>query len=117
MDDANDFALDWIAAFNAGDLPRILSHYADAVELISPIYLDFTGGESDQVSGKTALAGYFGAALTRHPDLRFTLLEVARGTRSLCLRYHSNVGDRIAMECFERDASGKALRVTCHYID
>jgi hypothetical protein len=22
-----------------------------------------------------------------------------------------------ALECFERDASGKALRVTCHYVD
>jgi len=117
MDDANDFALEWIAAFNARDLARILSHYADAVELTSPIYLDFTGGGSDRLSGKTALAGYFRAALARYPDLHFTLLEVARGTRSLCLRYHSNVGERIAMECFERDLSGKALRVTCHYVD
>ena len=90
--------------------------YADAVELISPIYLDFTGGESDQVSGRTALARYFGTALARHPDLRLTLIE-ARSTRSLCLRYRSSVGDRIVMECFERDASGKALRVTCHYVD
>lgn len=117
MDDANDFALEWIAAFNAGDLARILSHYADTVELTSPIYLDFTGGKSDRVWGKMALAGYFRTALARHPDLRFTLIEVARGTRSVCLRYHSSVGDRIAMECFERDASGKALRVTCHYVD
>lgn len=117
MDDANELAIEWIAAFNSGDLARILSHYADTVELISPIYLDFTGGESDQVSGKPALARYFGTALARHPDLRFTLIEVARGTRSLCLRYHSSVGDRIAIECFERDASGKAIRVMCHYVD
>lgn len=117
MDDANDFALDWIAAFNAGDLARILSHYTDTVELISPIYLDFTGDLSDRVSGKIALADYFGSALARHPDLRFTVLDVAKGSRGLCLRYHSNVGDRIAMECFERDASGKAFRVTCHYVD
>lgn len=117
MDDANAFALEWIAAFNAGDLTRILSHYADGIELISPVYRDFTAGVSDQVSGKAALAGYFGAALARHPGLRFTLLEIANGTRGLCLRYHSNVGDRIAMECFERDASGKAFRVICHYVD
>lgn len=117
MDDANAFALDWIAAFNAGDLARILSHYTDTVELISPIYRDFTGGVSDEVSGRAALAGYFAAALARHPELRFTLLDVGRGTRGLCLRYHSNIGDRVAMECFERDSSGKAFRVTCHYVD
>lgn len=117
MDDAHRFALRWIAAFNAGDLSEILSHYADTVELTSPLYLGFTRGRSDQLWGKTALADYFGAALERYPDLRFTLLDVARGTRSVCLRYHSNVGDRTAMECFERDASGKALRVTCHYVD
>ena len=115
MDEADDFARNWIAAFNTGDLALILSHYAEEVELISPIYLAFTEGRSDKVSGKAALAGYFEMALARYPELHFTLLEIARGTRSVCLRYHSNIGDRIAIECFERDAAGKAARVTCHY--
>nr|WP_047167063.1 nuclear transport factor 2 family protein [Sphingomonas sp. Y57] len=114
---ATAFAADWVAAFNGHDLARILSHYADDIELISPIYLDFSGGATDMLSGKEALRDYFGAALERYPELRFTLLEVAEGTRGLCLRYHSNIGDRIAMECIERDAAGRARRAVCHYVD
>lgn len=110
------FAEDWIDAFNAHDLPRILSHYAADVRLISPLYREFSGGLTDTASGVDALAGYFGAALARYPHLRFTLLDVAEGTRGPCLRYHSNLGDRIAMECFERGADGRATRVLCHYV-
>lgn len=111
------FAEEWVDAFNAHDLERILAHYAEDVVLISPIYLQFTEGRSDEVSGIAALRDYFGAALARYPALRFTLLEVADGARGPCLRYHSNLGDRIAMECFELDGSGRAKRVLCHYND
>lgn len=109
------FASEWIAAFNAHDLAQILSHYADDVELISPIYRDFTQGRTDQLQGKIELSRYFAAALERYPDLHFTLLDVAEGTRGLCLRYRTNLGDRIAMECIECDATGQARRVLCHY--
>lgn len=32
--DITDFAHEWIAAWNAHDLERILAHYADDVELV-----------------------------------------------------------------------------------
>ena len=34
---AEQFAADWIAAWNSHDLDRIMTHYADDVELISPV--------------------------------------------------------------------------------
>jgi len=111
-----EFARDWIEAFNAKDLDRILSHYAPEVELVSPLYLRFTGGLADTVRGSEALRSYFETAIQRFPELRFSLLEVAEGCGSVCIRYHSNLGDRIAMECFERGPHGAALRVTCHYV-
>jgi len=113
--DAEAFAAEWIDAFNARDLFRILDHYGDAIELVSPIYREFTGGATDRLSGKPALADYFGTALALYPELHFTLLDVAKGTRSLCLRYLSNIGDRHAIECFEFGPDGKASRVLCHY--
>jgi ketosteroid isomerase-like protein len=115
--DAQAFAVDWIAAFNAADLPRMLSHYAPTIALTSPVYLRFTEGRTDTVSGLADLETYFSTALARYPGLHFTLLEVATGTTGLCIRYHTNLGDRIAMECFERGSDGKALRVICHYVE
>ncbi len=114
--DGRAFAEKWIAAFNAHDLERILSHYDGEVELISPLYLQFTQGSSDHVHGIEALRRYFGTALQRYPELRFTLLDVGEGTRGPCIRYHSNLGDRIAIECFELDTAGRATRVLCHYV-
>jgi ketosteroid isomerase-like protein len=114
--DAQAFAEDWIEGFNSKDLARILPHYTDDVKLISPIYLRWTDGRTDTVVGVDELERYFATALQRYTDLRFTLLEVAEGTRSLCIRYHTNLGGRIAMECFERNEAGKAERVTCHYV-
>lgn len=110
------FGHEWVAAFNAHDLERILSHYAEEVELISPLYLQFTGGRTDTVRGIGELRHYFRNALQRHPQLCFTLLEIGEGTKGICLRYRTNIGDRTAMECFELDGSGRALRVLCHYV-
>lgn len=110
------FAEEWIDAFNARDLGRILSHYSEDIELISTLYLRFTEGGSDRVCGKEELRHYFVGALDRYPDLLFTLLEVGEGARGPCLRYHTNMGDQIAIECFELDKAGKASRVLCHYV-
>lgn len=112
---ADDFAREWIEAFNAHDLERIFSHYARDVRLISPLYLQFSEGRSDELNGIAELRRYFAAALRLYPQLRFSLLEVAQGSRGPCIRYHTNVGDRIAMEAIELDSSGKAARVLCHY--
>ena len=35
--EAQDFAQEWIAAWNSHDLDRILSHYAEDVEVTSPL--------------------------------------------------------------------------------
>lgn len=114
--DGRRFAEEWIETFNSHDLERILGHYAPTIELISPLYLRYTGGLSDAVHGIDGLRHYFGAALNRYPDLQFTLLEVATGSRGICIRYRSSPDGRMAMECIEFDAGGKAVRVLCHYV-
>lgn len=110
------FATEWIASFNAHDLNRILGHYHADIELVSPLYLRFTGGLSDRVQGIDALEAYFHQALQRFPDLSFDLIEIADGARGPCLRYRSSLDGRIAMEAFELDEADKAVRVLCHYV-
>lgn len=114
---ARRFAEEWIDAFNASDLDRILALYSPAIELVSPLYHRFTGGRTDTIRGIADLRAYFDGALGRFPALTFTLLDLAIGSRSICLRYHSNVADHVAMECFELDAAGRATRALCHYAD
>jgi hypothetical protein len=115
MTDYNAFAKEWVEAFNEHDLERILSHYAEDVRLVSPLYLQFNDGRNDELNGIAELRHYFGTALQRYPELRFNLLEVAEGSRGPCIRYHTNLGDRIAIEAIELNPSGKAARVLCHY--
>ncbi len=115
--EAVTLARDWIEAFNERDLERVMSHYAPGVELVSPVYLRFTGGTTDRLQGKDALRSYFAGALELHPELRFTLLEVAAGATSMVIRYRTSLGDQIAMECLELDDQRGATRVLCHYAD
>lgn len=111
-----EFAEEWIEAFNAHDVERILRHYHPDIILISPLYLVRTGGLSDQVSGIDALQAYFAGALSRYPDLHFHLLDIADGAHGPCLRYRSSIDGRIGFEAFELNGNGQATRVTCHYV-
>ena len=55
------FAEEWVAAWNAHDLPQILSHYAEDVVFLSPIAKQRMG--DGRVVGKDGLTAYWGPAL------------------------------------------------------
>jgi ketosteroid isomerase-like protein len=46
----------WLAAWNAHDLERILAHYSEDVELVSPFVAKLTGRSEGGVRGKAAFA-------------------------------------------------------------
>lgn len=108
-------AKDWVDAFNAHDLPRILAHYREDVELVSPVYLKVTDGKSAVCRGKPALEAYFSRGLSAYPDLRFSIINVFPGINSVCVYYHTSVGNRSACECMEFDSEGLIIRVLAHY--
>jgi SnoaL-like domain len=112
--DARAFAHDWIAAWNAHDLDRILGHYAPHVVLISPVATRLTGDPSGTLTGKDALRSYFHRGLERFPNLEFTLLEVLQGLSSLVLYYKNQRGTHTA-EFMEFNADGKVIRVVANY--
>lgn len=111
---AADFAAEWIAAWNARDLPRILSHYDDDFELSSPFIVDVAGEASGRLRGKAAVGAYWAKALERRPDLRFELIAVLRGMRSLVLHYRRQDGG-LAAEVFDLDERGRVVRSSAHY--
>ena len=114
---AIDFAprtQEWLAAWNAHDLERILAHYSDGVEFHSPFVTKLTGRADGIVHGKPALRDYFSSVLAAYPTLTFEFLRLYSGTNSCVLEYQS-VDQRRVAEHMELDSAGKVFRAQAHY--
>lgn len=111
---AERFAEAWIAAWNAHDLPRILSHYTDDFEMRSPRIVEIAAEPTGVLRGKEAVGAYWSKALTRVPDLHFELLGVFVGATGIALHYRNQAG-RLAIETFELDEEGHARSAAAHY--
>jgi hypothetical protein len=113
-DRAEQFAQEWIAAWNAHDLDSVLSHYSDDFEMSSPFIAAFTGEPSGTLKGKAAVGAYWRTAFERVPDLYFELLQVFVGTNSITLYYKSVFG-KLATEVLFFDTDGRVCRAFAHY--
>lgn len=102
---AEDFAAEWVAAWNSHDLDAVLSHYADNIVFHSPRIAAVMGAKLDFVAGKSALADYWGKALAAAKDLRFELDRVYIGSDSLTIAYRNHRGQNAA-ETFVFNAEG-----------
>jgi ketosteroid isomerase-like protein len=91
--DADAFAREWIAAWNAHDLDRILAHYAEGVVFSSPKAATITG--SSRVTGKAALRAYWQQALARSPHLQFELERIYSGADCISIAYVRNGALRV----------------------
>ena len=110
---AERFAAEWIAAWNAHDLARILAHYADDFEMSSPYIAQLLGEPSGTLRGKEAVGDYWRYALERTPALQFELVSTLVGVDSLVLYYKGARG--MAAEVFFFDAAGKVTKACAHY--
>ncbi len=114
MQDAGEFAANWIAAWNAHDLDRILALYSDDFEMSSPYISEVMGEPSGVLQGKPAIRAYWSKALAKFPDLSFELINVLAGANSIVINYYGR-GRRLAAEAFFLDAAGKIVRAAAHY--
>jgi len=111
---ADAFAAEWIAAWNARDLPRVLSHYTDDFEMSSPFIVEIAREPSGCLQGKERVRAYWQAALDKNPGLHFELLDVFIGPNSLALHYRKNSGKRAAEVLFFNE-QGLVYRAAAHY--
>jgi ketosteroid isomerase-like protein len=111
---ARRFAGEWIAAWNAHDLERILSLYAEDFEMASPYIVERLKEPSGTLRGKDAVRPYWSAALRAPPPLRFELLDVFVGVRSITLHYRS-VGRKVAAETLVFDDRGLVAQGFAHH--
>ncbi len=108
------FASQWIEAWNARDLDRILKHFARDVEFSSPFVSRILGRNENTVRGIAVLRVYFSCALNAYPDLKFVARRVYFGAQSLVIEYQSIEG-RLAAEMMEFNETGLVVRVRAHY--
>ena len=118
QDWAQKFAQEWIEAWNARDLGRVLSHYTDDFEMSSQFIAELTGEVSGTLKAKTQVGAYWQTALERFPDLTFELLEGFTGVNSITIYYRaglSTVLGKLATEVFFIGQDGKAFKAVAHY--
>ena len=108
-----EFEREWIGAWNAHDIDRILSHYRDDVRFVSP-FAARAGARHGEVRGLSALRDYFELALASYPELHFGPIAALGGIGSIALHYRS-VEDRLAIEVMELDVRGQVRRAAAHY--
>jgi ketosteroid isomerase-like protein len=111
---AQDFAKDWIEAWNSHDLDRILAHYDENVVLVSPIATKLLNNPQGIVNGKIALQAYFKKGLEAYPNLTFELIDVMWGISSVVLYYVNQNGTK-AGELIELTATGTVSKVIANY--
>ena len=113
-DEAWSLANQWVAAWNAHDLDLIMTHYDDAIELISPVAAGLLGMAEGKVAGRANLRAYFQRGLEAYPELHFHLEDVLWGIHSVVLYYTNQKGTRTA-EFMELSVGGKVIRVVANY--
>ncbi len=111
---AKELARDWVEAWNAHDLERILQHYEEDVTLTSPVAAERLGDPSGTVRGKAALRAYFALGLEAFPQLHFDLVDVMWGVSSVVL-YYVNQRGTMTGEVMELAPSGRVSRVLANY--
>jgi ketosteroid isomerase-like protein len=111
---ARQFAEEWIAAWNAHDLERILSHYDEDFEMSTPFIVKLMNVPTGTLKGKRAVGEYWRKALAKMPDLHFELINVFTSVDSICIHYKS-VLNLEAIEWVTFDKFGKATRAVAHY--
>jgi hypothetical protein len=113
-EEARRFAEHWIAAWNAHDLDRIMSHYDAEVELISPVAAQLLNDPQGRVVGNADLRAYFQKGLAAYPELHFDLQDVMWGVKSILLYYENQRGTRTG-EYMELSPRGMVVLVVANY--
>lgn len=111
---AQHFAEEWVTAWNAHDLERILSHYTDDFEMSSPLIVERMSEPSGKLKGKERIRPYWRQGLSAQPPLRFELIAVYTGVDSLTLHYRSK-GRQLACETLFFNSQRLVTRGVAHY--
>ena len=113
-DIATKFAKDWISAWNSHDIEKIIHHYAEDIDFISPLVVKILNKPDGKVFGKADLKNYFLTGLAAYPELKFELYDTLAGVNSIVI-YYKSVKNLIAAEVFILNDKGTVQTCICNY--
>ena len=107
---AQQFATDWIDAWNDHDLDRLLRHFSGDFEAWAPAISLVTRDSAGILRGKAAVMASWNHARQLIPEVRFELISTLVGETSVTL-YYKDVRGRLAAETFCFGPDRKIVRV------
>jgi hypothetical protein len=113
-DEAARFASDWAEAWNRHDIDAVLAHYADDIEMTTPMIQRVLGIESGTLKGKQAVGDYWRAAICKVPNLAFSIIDVTSGVDAVSIYYRAVMG-KTAIETFFFNKEGFVYKALATY--
>lgn len=108
------FTSEWLEAWNAHDIDRILNHYSDEFEMSSPVIARLTGISEGCIKGKQDVRRYWVKALAKYPSLAFVHVCTLIGVDSLVIHYVGAANRKVA-EVFHFNREGLVSRSHAYY--
>jgi uncharacterized protein (TIGR02246 family) len=106
---------EWVAAWNAHDLERVLSLYAEDSEMTSDRIPAMGFDASGTLRGKDRIRTYWAKALTLLPDLHFELIDTYVSPDSIVVFYQNQRGAKIC-EYLRLNAAGKIVQGSANHL-
>ena len=107
---------DWIDAWNARDLDRIMAHYADSVVFEANTVVRRWDRPDGRLHGIGELREHFRRGLELAPAIRFELEEVFSAPSGYAALYRRDNGNRV-LDVVELNDEGKAQQVKAYYLE
>jgi ketosteroid isomerase-like protein len=106
---------EWIAAWNARDLDRVLALYAEDFEMTSEHIVRLGFDASGTLRGKSKVREYWAFALARLPDLHFELIDLYASPDSVIVFYRNERGGKIG-EYLRCDVAGRIRQGSANHL-
>lgn len=95
-EDVRTFVGEWVGAWNAHDLERILGHFTEDVTFTSPVAANIVAGSDGVIQGKQALREYWREGLRLLPDLQFDIKGIYLGVDTVVINYRNQRGGLVS---------------------
>ena len=104
-----DFARKLFTAWNSHDVEKTMEFYAEDLIMILSSTINALRDNNNIVIGKSEFEDFCKCLLNKQPDLKFTVLAIAAGLRSLTIHYSSTDG-KIISDILEFNSDNKIIK-------
>ncbi len=112
---AEDFAAEWIAAWNSHDVDWVLAHYTADFTINSPTALAIVPESGGFIAGKENVRRYWLTALSKAPNLAFELLGLFIGVHGVSLHYVNTTTNKTVIEVMNFNEDLKVTQVLVYH--